>query len=222
MADGNFPLRVSEGREVDMDFVSEGPVDVLHQDLGSDLSSLCLCDSSEEKTGGAEGSSLSSGEFREQYDDIKFGSASVGAEGNSSKEELCLGLSGEDYSSDFSVITSSVGFGEDDYCWMSLGDDSRCDNRGFDKNGVHAETGLLYDGNGLDKDGLDVEGFDSRGFDKNGFNRNGFDSSGYDRRGFDINGIHKNGSPYNEHNRDRDGYVKCDYLLMFKDRSYNN
>ncbi|WP_092343807.1 hypothetical protein [Candidatus Ichthyocystis sparus] len=230
MADGNFPLMGSDECELGLgtSFISDGSDDsfnVLSQEVGYSFSSLCLSVNYEEKNSEPEdllSSDLSFESFCQKCDDIKFGSESVGAEGNSSKEESCLGLPDDGCTSnDFSVI-SSVGSGGEEYCWMSLGDEPRYNDRGFDKHGVHNNTGLPYDEDGLDKNGMDIEGFDKFGFDRHGFDRHGFDSSGYDRRGFDVNGFHKNGSPYNEDGRDKDDYSKCDYLLMFKGRYHNN
>ena len=87
--------------------------------------------------------------------------------------------------------------------------DSR-DFNGFDKDGIHKDTGKHYDSNGFNSYGIhtrtndkyDTNGFDIKGFhkatknlyDTNGFNINGnhvITNDKYDHNGFNRNGYHK-------------------------------
>ena len=57
------------------------------------------------------------------------------------------------------------------------------DNGGFDRDGIHKETGTAFDKNGFDYDGYDKEGYDAEGHDKGGYDKSGFEEEGYDREG---------------------------------------
>ena len=80
------------------------------------------------------------------------------------------------------------------------------DYRGFDRAGIHRDTGTQYDQHGLDQRGFDANGFDSEGYDRYGYGKDGFDRDGYrkvvrpnigfwpwnweDKEGYDLEGFH--------------------------------
>ena len=105
------------------------------------------------------------------------------------------------------------------------------DDRGFDEDGIHRETGMLRDAQGFNRDGYDGSGFDRDGYDRDGYTWNGFDRNGKHRDtgeeadndgftreldrpadGTDFNGWYpdgtheETGTKYNEAGFDRDGY----------------
>ena len=91
--------------------------------------------------------------------------------------------------------------------------------KGFNADGIHRETGTKYDPEGYDADGFDNTGVDREGFDRGGFGTDfrdregydvfGYDISGLDRNGFDRAGIHKDtNTKYNPKGYDCWGYNK--------------
>merc|ERR1711903_436847 len=62
---------------------------------------------------------------------------------------------------------------------------------GFNENGIHKDTGELYN---------------KEGFDKSGYDEDGFDEDGFDERGFDEHLVHKNGSHFDDDGFDFDHF----------------
>lgn len=117
-------------------------------------------------------------------------------------------------------------------------DDEGYDWNGFDRYGIHRDTGTDrdeygrdidgYDEDGYDWDGLDRNGYDREGYDidgwtvdgyrldengverdKGGFDRDGFNEDGYDVEGYDWDGFDSEG--YDERGYDADGYDRDGY-----------
>ena len=114
---------------------------------------------------------------------------------------------------------------------------SNLNKYGFDKNGIHKDTGNRYDANGFNIDGFnkdtgnryDRNGFDRSGlnkdtnykFDPNDFNRDGIHNetkNEYDPNGFNRDGIHKDtGTFFNKENVINKNLLKNLYWLKNKD-----
>lgn len=85
--------------------------------------------------------------------------------------------------------------------WLDAAAVDTYDARGFNRAGVHRETGSRLDPDGYDVFGYDVRGFDVQGvhrathtaFDEEGFDRTGVDACGYDRAGRDADGYDRAG-----------------------------
>ncbi|HOC78178.1 MAG TPA: HAD-IA family hydrolase, partial [Methanofastidiosum sp.] len=98
------------------------------------------------------------------------------------------------------------------------------DKYGFNIQGIHRDTGTIYDREGCTikryvGSGANKMGYDNAGFDKNGFDREGYGVSGYNKQGFDRKGRHKlTGTMYDPSGFDRDGYTKFGYDIDGYDR----
>ena len=81
--------------------------------------------------------------------------------------------------------------------WLASAALDEYDERGFNRVGVHRETGGRFDLQGYDVFGYDVRGFDADGLHRatrsrlgpDGYDRAGFDAEGYDRAGRDPQGF---------------------------------
>ena len=118
------------------------------------------------------------------------------------------------------------------------------DYRGFDRAGIHRDTGTQYDQHGLDQRGFDANGFDSEGYDRYGYGKDGFDRDGYrevkhpnytflnreDKEGYDKEGFHLESKlhkitgtefdldGYEWHGYDREGYRRSGFNANKVDR----
>jgi hypothetical protein len=95
-----------------------------------------------------------------------------------------------------------------------MSEERECDEYGFGTDGIHVDTGTVYDGNGFDRDGVHRETGDyfspttrrtreGERYDDEGFNWAGRDREGYDRDGYDSDG-------YNEDGEDSWGNTRCE------------
>lgn len=70
---------------------------------------------------------------------------------------------------------------------------TRYDQRDFDVNNIHRDTGTRFNPEGFDINGYDEQGFNAQGRDILGLDREGFNEEGYDADGFDREGQNRNG-----------------------------
>jgi len=76
------------------------------------------------------------------------------------------------------------------------------DKNGFNRKGIHKDTGTRYGTDGYDRFWYDSDRFDRRGLNRQGYRKltpvdsDGYDIYGYDEWGYDREGYHYDG--YNE------------------------
>lgn len=83
------------------------------------------------------------------------------------------------------------------------------DERGFDADGLHVDTGTPYNDEGYDANGYNRDGWDEDGYHRETgdlFDPHGYDLDGYDEQGFTAVGIHANGTRYDDDGYDAAGY----------------
>jgi hypothetical protein len=113
------------------------------------------------------------------------------------------------------------------------------DEAGFgEDDGLHRDTGTMFNPEGFDCDGRDDEGYDVNGYNESGFNRDGInrrtgnefdiyghteDGSRYNEDGYDCNGYDEEG--YNEEGYDSEGFdsdgIHCDTGTEYNEDGYD-
>lgn len=93
------------------------------------------------------------------------------------------------------------------------------DENGFNKHGIHRDTGTNYDNEGYSKKGYDRDGYDRRGFNQEGYNREGYDRQGFNKNGYDKDGYNAEG--YNSRGFGKDKIHK-DTRTTYDAEGYDN
>jgi hypothetical protein len=95
---------------------------------------------------------------------------------------------------------------------------------GFDRNGIHKDTGTRFGKTGYDASGFNMYGNDRQGYGRDGFNKFGNDRDGNNFDGFNTRGIHKltgtklDPKGYDRSGRDADGFNRDGFHITGRDR----